>query len=56
MTATIKQMKFGACTHCGKKPATRMPLKHCTECADELFNLSVDSDVRKEWINKGVVG
>ncbi len=51
----IKQMLFGICTHCREKPATRMPLKHCQACADELFTLPPGSQERRDWFEKGVI-
>lgn len=48
-------MTHGMCTHCGKNPAVRLPLKLCLKCADELFNLPVGSPERKAWRDNGVV-
>lgn len=50
-----QQMTFGICTHCGKEPATRMPMRLCKRCSDELFNLPPGSKERRDWFNEGVV-
>lgn len=51
---TASQMTFGMCTHCGKAPATRMPLKHCIACAEELFKLPPGmSPERIAWFKNG---
>ncbi len=47
-------LTFGTCTHCGKAPATRMPLKLCRACSDELAVLPPESQERKNWFKKGV--
>lgn len=44
-----KIMTHGICKHCGKNSATRLPLKLCPECSDELFNLPVGSKERRIW-------
>ncbi|MDD5615021.1 MAG: hypothetical protein PHH85_02330 [Candidatus Methanoperedens sp.] len=51
-----KQITFGICTHCKKAPATRMPLKLCAACSDELFNLPPGSQERKDWLKAGIAG
>lgn len=51
---TCSRMTFGTCTHCGKNPAVRMPLKLCTACADELAGLPPGSQERKDWLANGV--
>ncbi len=48
------KMEFGTCTHCGKAPATRMPLKLCQKCSDELGAMPPDSQQRRDWLKQGV--
>lgn len=44
----------GICKHCGQKPATRVTMKLCGDCSDELFKLAPGSPERTEWLNAGV--
>jgi hypothetical protein len=50
------RMTFGTCTHCGKNPAVRMPLRLCTPCAGELAALPPGSQARKDWLANGAKG